>query len=198
MAQLAIPAAGAALGWYIGGSTGAQIGWVLGSSYAISKQTIDAPTLGDLRVQTSSYGSIIPQVFGKQRLAGNVIWATDKIPHKSSSGGKGFTSGPETVVTTYTISMAIAICEGPILGVTRVWEDGTLKADINSDQQKLPGTLYLGSDTQTPDPVMEAHEGVGNVPAYRGISYIVLEDFNLGVDGRVPMFSFEVVQGEAV
>ncbi|MEP2530654.1 glycoside hydrolase/phage tail family protein [Shimia sp.] len=43
---------------------------------------------------------------------------------------------------------------------------------------------------------MEAVEGVGNVPAYRGTAYVVLEDVSLERFGnRVPQFSFEVVKG---
>lgn len=196
MAQLAIPAAGAALGWYIGGSNGAALGWALGSSYAASKQTINQDTIGDLRVQTSAYGTIIPFVTGVQRLAGNVIWASDKTTYTTSSGGKG--SGPSVTTTGYKISMAIALCAGPIRGISRVWEDGQLKADATSSQGKLPGVLYLGDDTQNPDPTIEAHEGAGNVPAYRGLAYIVLTDFDLGPSGRIPMFSFEVVADQAL
>ena len=197
MAELAIPAAGATLGWMVGGPYGASIGWAIGS-YLSSDSNIEGPKIGDLRIQTSGYGSIIPFVSGQQRVAGNVIWATDKVPHESSSGGKGFSSTPETTVVTYTISCAIAICQGPIQGITRVWEDGTLKADINSSQTKLPGTIYYGDDAQMPDPLMEAIEGAGNVPAYRGLAYIVLEDFNLGAAGRIPQFSWEVVKSQAL
>ena len=35
------------------------------------------PRLGDLAVQTSSYGSAIPRIYGRMRVAGTVIWATD-------------------------------------------------------------------------------------------------------------------------
>jgi len=195
MSNLVIPTAGAAIGFFLGGGTGAAIGWGIGSNYQAGKNAIEPDTLGDLRIQTSAYGTEIPVVTGKQRLAGNIIWATDKTPHEEKQGGKG--SGPESTITTYTISMAIAICKGPILGITRVWEDGKLTADATGTQTKLPGTLYLGSDTQLVDPVMDAAE-VGGVPAYRGISYMVFEDFNLGADGRVPMFSFEVVTGGAL
>lgn len=60
----------------------------------------------------------------------------------------------------------------------------------------LPGILYLGTDTQMPDPTMEAVIGEGNVPGYRGLAYMVLTDFDLGVSGAVPQFSFEVLGTE--
>jgi len=48
---------------------------------------------------------------------------------------------------------------------------------------------------QQPDPVIEAVEGVGHVPAYRGMAYVVFEDLPLAQFGmRVPQFNFEVVR----
>ena len=48
---------------------------------------------------------------------------------------------------------------------------------------------------QLPDPKIEAVEGAGEVPAYRGTAYVVLEDLALGQFGnRVPQFSFEVMR----
>lgn len=196
MSNLVIPATTAGIGFWLGGGTGASIGWAIGSGYVSGQQEIDTPMISDLRVQTSGYGTAIPMVSGEQRVAGNVIWATDKVPVETNQGGKG--GGPEVTLTTYTISMAIAICKGPILGVTRVWEDGKLMADVTGSQTKLPGTLYLGDVLQDPDSVIEATEGVGNVPAYRGLAYMVFEDFNLGADGRVPNFSFEVQRGDTL
>jgi len=192
MAQVAIPLAGAAIGFWIGGPTGASIGWSIGSYLAYEPEQ---PEIGDLRVQTSQYGAGIPFIVGKQRITGNIIWTADKTSYSVETGGKG--GAPGTNQVGYKISMAIAICQGPILGISRVWEQGEVKADINN-QARLPGTLYLGTNTQTADSTIEAYEGVGNVPAYRGIAYMVLEDFDLGVSGTIPQFSFEVVKAEAL
>lgn len=197
MAQLIIPLAASGLGWYVGQGTGAAIGWMIASALTAESPKIALPQIGDLRVQTSEYGRTIPLVVGKQRLAGNVIWSTDKVAHQTSqrSGGKGgFGGGVETIVTTYTVSMAVAICKGPILGITRVWSDGTIVSAAGSGQTRMPGKIYLGSNTQNADPTIVSVEGVGNVPAYRGIAYMVFTDFDLGASGRVPMFSFEIVK----
>ena len=35
------------------------------------------PRLGDLTVQTSSYGNLVPRIYGTMRVAGTVVWATD-------------------------------------------------------------------------------------------------------------------------
>lgn len=46
-----------------------------------------------------------------------------------------------------------------------------------------------------PDPKLEAIEGAGRVPAYRGTAYVVIEDLDLGRFGnRVPQFNFKVLR----
>lgn len=193
MANLVIPAGAALVGYTFFGPTGAQIGWMLGSAYQASKQEIVQGTVGDLKIQTSSYGGAIPLIAGRQRIAGNIIWAADKKTYqKKHKAGKG---GPTTVTTGYTMSCLIGLCKGPILGISRVWADGTLIIDARDSSKPLIGQLYTGSMTQMPDPTYESHVGAGNAPAYRGLSYISLTDFDLGVSGRVPQFSFEVVTG---
>lgn len=192
MANLVISGIGAAVGGMIGGNTGAQIGWLLGSYIAGNNaEDIPQPTIADLRVQTSSYGGSIPIVFGKQRVAGNIIWASDKTTYEIKQGGKGGGASAPSA-TGYKVDMAIALCKGQIEGISRVWADGKLIVDANSDSKTLVGQLYTGSNTQNPDPTMESALGAGNVPAYRGLAYIVLNDFDLGVSGRIPVFSFEV------
>ncbi len=56
--------------------------------------------------------------------------------------------------------------------------------------------IDTGTQDQLPDPKIEAVQGIGAVPAYRGTAYVVIEDLQLEAFGnRVPQFSFEVIQG---
>jgi hypothetical protein len=193
MANLIISAAGAAAGFMIGGPTGAQIGWMAGSALAASRQEIRQDEVGDLRVQTASYGAAIPYVVGKQRVAGNIIWAAEKKPYEiKSRAGKG---GPTSITTGYRLDCLIGICAGPILGISRVWADGDLIIDSRDETKPLIGTLYLGDAVQTADATYAAAVGAANAPAYRGLAYIALTNFDLGVQGRIPNFSFEVLRG---
>jgi hypothetical protein len=101
-------------------------------------------------------------------------------------------SGPKTSEFSYSVSLAVALCEGEITRVGRIWADG---------QEIAPGSLtmrvYPGSEDQLPDPRIEAVEGAGEVPAYRGIAYVVIEDLDLTAFGnRVPMLNFEVFRPE--
>lgn len=196
MANLVLSASGAAVGYFVSGATGAMIGWTLASAMT-TKPAIGQPTIGDLRTQTSQYGINIPIVVGgPQRITGNIIWSTEKQPYETKSimgGGKG--GGQEVITVGYKISMAILLCKGEIAGISRMWQDGQLIVDAGNP---LPGTVYLGNNTQNPDPTMESYLGAGEVPAYRGLAYIVLTDFDLGQAGRVPIFSFEVVKSGGI
>jgi hypothetical protein len=76
----------------------------------------------------------IPMLFGTMRAAGNVIFCTDKreVPNEQEQGGKG---GPKVTTTTYTynVDMAIALCEGPIVGIRKIWSNGKLVYDASED-----------------------------------------------------------------
>src|SRR5882757_5127547 len=72
-------------------------------------QNVVGPRLADLDVMASTEGAPIPRVYGRARLAGQVIWATQleevvsNSTASSSPGGKGhLLSGPSTTTTTYT------------------------------------------------------------------------------------------------
>lgn len=191
MANLVISAAGAAVGYFTGGPIGSQIGWLIGSYFSADTPNLGQGTVGNLRVQTAQYGINIPIVIGKQRIAGNIIHASDKKPYTiETGGGKGGSTGQMG----FRVTLAVAICKGPILGVSRVWADGELLVDSRVDPNPLIGTLYLGTNTQNPDPTLQSMHGSSNVPAYRGLAYIVINNYDLGTSGRIPNFSFEVIK----
>lgn len=59
--------------------------------------------------------------------------------------------------------------------------------------------IYNGSETQNPDPLIEAFEGEGNVPAYRGCTYFILEDLVLTDFGnRPPNLTVELAAHETM
>lgn len=189
--SLVLGTVGAVVGGLVGGPVGAQIGWLAGSMIGslIDPPKLQGPRLGDLKLQRSSYGAMIPLVFGTVRIAGNVIDQTDLQKHSEITGGKG---GPEVENFTYSASFAILLCEGPIVGVRRIWADGRTiwEEGITGD---MPCTLYLGTETQTADPTLESINGAGEVPAYRGTAYVVFTDYYLTEFGnRIPLFEFEV------
>lgn len=51
--------------------------------------------------------------------------------------------------------------------------------------------VHTGAFDQAPDPIIEAGQGVDQVPGFRGIGYVVIENFALTPFGnRIPQFSF--------
>ena len=207
MAVLAIAAVGAGVGSVFGSAAlGWAIGTVIGNSLFAETQRVEGPRLGDLSVQTSSYGSHIPKIYGTYRAAGNIIDSTDiqETRHSERSGGKGGGGGTSTTTYTYSVDAAIGICAGTIDGIRKIWADGKLIYNVGatdsttlyaSNSRAKGFTLYTGTETQTPDPLFEALAGGdGQYPAYRGLAYIVIEDFQLKDFGnRIPNFTFEVV-----
>jgi len=180
---------GSAIGGAIGGAIDARI-------FAAPDTNLQGGRFEDLSVQASTYGKMIPIFYGTVRIAGNVIWSTDiketaTTTSQRSGGGKG--GGGSKVNTTnysYSITLAIALCEGEVNELLRVWADAE-QLDLSQGTYRL----YKGTQDQLPDPTIEGIEGIGATPAYRGISYIVIEDFPLADYGnRIPNFTFEVRQ----
>ncbi|MEN6541993.1 glycoside hydrolase/phage tail family protein [Parvibaculum sp.] len=177
---------GAALGGAIGAGLGSYVDQQLfGSTVANS----EGPRLSDLQVLSSTEGAPVPRLYGRARLGGQLIWATNYKEHKSteSTGGKGG-GGASVTSYSYTVSFAVALCEGPITRIGRVWADGNAMT-----LEDVTWRLHKGDGAQMPDPTIEAVEGTGNAPAYRGVAYIVFEDLPLADYGnRIPQLSFEV------
>src|SRR3982751_6657677 len=117
MATLVLTAAGA----FIGGQQGAAIGALIGQridAELFKPKGREGPRLTDLRLQTSSYDSAIPRVFGTMRVAGNVIWSTDLIESRSTSHHKG---QPSSTTFSYSASFAVLLSGRAIAGVGRIW-----------------------------------------------------------------------------
>jgi hypothetical protein len=210
MATLLLSAAGAAIGAGFGGTvlglSGAVIGRAIGATIGraidqrvlgAGSEPVDIGRLDRLRLTGAGEGGAIGQIWGRMRVSGQVIWATEFTETvRRRRTGKGAPK-PKVNEYSYSVSLAIALCEGEILRVGRIWADGN---EISARDVNL--RTYSGSETQLPDALIEAVEGAGKAPAYRGLAYVVIEDLELAAYGnRVPQFSFEVVraaQGPAV
>ena len=89
MATLVLSAVGTALGGPLGGALGSLVGQAV-DQQLFGEGPRKGPRLGDLAVQTASYGTMIPRVYGTMRVAGSVVWATDLVETETAvSGGKG-------------------------------------------------------------------------------------------------------------
>ena len=150
MATLALAAVGAAAGSALlpagltmfgatiaGATIGSQIGALAGSFvdqalFGASGQSrsFTGPRLSDLRVTASTEGAPIPRVYGRARIGGQVIWATDFeeeiVSSDAGGGGKGGVGGGsgKQIEYRYYANFAVALAEGEITALGRVWADG--------------------------------------------------------------------------
>lgn len=201
MSSIFLTAVGNALGGPVGGQIGSLIGGVIDKAVFSPKPL--APRLPEpdaMQIQSSRYGAPIPLLYGKTRLAGNIIWSTGLLEERNDgeeAGGKGGGGGrsEEDANYIYGSSFAIGISGRPIQSIGRIWADGKLLRDSDGTMA-VPGTttLYSGAENQMPDPVIEGHEGVGDTPAFRGLAYLVFERLALADFGnRLPNIHIEVV-----
>lgn len=202
MATLLLSAAGAAIGGSVGGTfagvssvaigrlAGATLGRavdqrILGSG----SEAVEVGRVDRFRLTSAAEGAAITQLYGRMRISGQVIWATEFTETvRRSGGGKGTSPQTESADYSYSVSVAIALCEGEISSVGRVWADGVEQAP-----QDMNMRIHYGTQSQLPDALIEAVEGEGLVPAYRGTAYVVMENLALaGFGNRIPQFTFEV------
>lgn len=191
MATIVLAVAGSFLG-PVGTAIGAAIGNAIDHEVLFKPKPREGPRLTELRLQTSSYGTQIPLLFGTMRVGGTVIWSTDLIEHRSTEHNKGRAN---VVDYSYTASFAVAISARAILRVGRIWAEGKLLRGAAGDWKSGIGAfrLHLGGEEQAADPLIAAAEGAGHTPAHRGIAYAVFEDLELAEFGnRIPSLTFEV------
>ncbi|USG59927.1 phage tail protein [Sneathiella marina] len=186
MGSLALGIVGAGIGSVTG--VGAAAGWTLGTALG---QVLfpDTPEntgsqLGDLKVTGASYGRPIPHIYGTMRLGGTIIWTSGWRATRTPASGGGKGGGPrQPAGMSYSSSFAVAIAAGEIAALIKIWADGVILYDREAAGAVIaPGLrvrFYPGTQTQLPDSVMSAALGADAVPAYRGLCYLVFEDFPL-------------------
>jgi YVTN family beta-propeller protein len=244
MATLLLAVGGSALGTSLGLSTAGSALLATAGSFAGSyidnailgvgktgSRTASAP-LQQLDLMTSSYGRMIPVVYGTARVAGNVLWLSTPVQRtvtqtQNVRTGKFSSKNVTSAVQRYVeADMAIAFAavpslfaagagqsetseddeiryktRGTALAIRRLWADGQLIYDARTSNLSVQQTnnfvlaeFYDGSEDQLPDSVIESHAGAGQVPAFRGTCYALLQQFRLSDYGnRVPNIQAELM-----
>jgi hypothetical protein len=202
MAQLAFGIAGAVVGSFFGmPQLGFVVGSILGQLLFPTKQPDQqGPRLGDLSVMTSVYGAPWAICYGTFRQSGNMIWSRPLIEKEADthSGGKGgMFDGPKQKNYNYYATFAVGFAQCTSFDVLRIWFDKKLVYDSRSAtmMNNIQGAMrfYNGSETQMPDPVMEAWVGAGLAPAHRGLTYILFDTIAVNDYGRrIPQVEAEI------
>ena len=152
--------------------------------------TSRADMIADFQINTASYGEVVPEILGTTRVSGNIIDYEDFTAHEhktTTRTGKGGGSKHTDISYTYTVAAAIALCEGPIAGIGKVWRD---KEVYQYPNEKIELTLFNGAVAQAPWPYMTSKHPDKALP-YSGLAYMA-GVVDLGDRGSLPQYNFEV------
>lgn len=147
-----------------------------------------------LQVQQSSQGLTLPVVYGRARVAGNLIWYGDftTIETKTTTrqGGKGG-GGVQQEDTSYTYEAAVmmALCEGEIKGIGRIWRD---KEKFESLSQ-LRLNLAKGGNEQPTWTHLQQPKHQAQAINYSGTAYIYSPNYELTKSAQIYSHNFEVI-----
>lgn len=209
MATLAIGALGALAGGAAAYGTvyfalAVQIGFAVGTligswMYPTKLPTVTGPRLEDLKVQTVGYGQPITETWGRDRVAGNVIWAQqlEEVTNVNKVGGKGMSTTQTQITYSYfgTFSVGFGAYHSKITSISRIWADKKLIYDIteidqytdvdDSEAVGLSGSVAFGESNNFD--VKASDGGIGLYDEYITI--------HLGEESQLPSSLMESFEG---
>lgn len=178
------------LGSTVGGPLGRWLGDKLGRQVdrygrnLFSEETVTGVKRGPLLLPAAEEGAGLAFVRGISQVEGQIIWAARFRENHNHQGATKSHAAKDEV--SYSLSFAVALCEGPVKAVRRIFADGQ-----EMNLSRVTWRLMNGAETQGPDPLMVRIDG--NAPAYRGVAVLVFEDLDLSpYGGRCPVISAEV------
>lgn len=152
--------------------------------------TIRENKISSFTVSTAEYGSTVPEILGTTRISPNVIYYDDFTAHEhrqSQKSGKGGGSRTTTITYTYTVAVILALCEGQVSGIGKMWKDKSLYQYPNGD---IGLTFFDGKADQKPWAYV-AGKHPDKALAYPGLAYMA-GVIDLGDGGSMPSYNFEV------
>jgi len=148
------------------------------------------PTVHKIKVNSSTYGTCIPIVYGRARIPALFFWDGDFYSQNSGGGsGKGG-SGTGSSNTIYFVSVVAGLCVGIANGFGRAW-NGTAKGHRRDHMASLYWSMHTGALGQLPWPYLTTKHP-GHDLGYTGIAYAARHDWNLGSSANLPNMTFEV------
>ena len=152
------------------------------------------PDYTGLELQTSSSTLPVPIVWGRNKIAANLVWYGNFQARPGSSGGKGgggkggiFGGASSSDSYTYTADLILALCEGPIAGINLIWKDQAIYTPA-----MLGFAVYPGSTPQGVWPYLAAFYA-GEALAYQGTAYVCAPAYGLGSSATISNHNFEVL-----
>jgi hypothetical protein len=156
-------------------------------SFLSGKKSTTKPDYTGLQIQTSVNTLPVPVIYGRTKTAPNIIWQNNfRSKAQKAGGGKG--GGGTVTGYSYSVSMILALCEGPIGGVPNVWVNTNDPVSLSS----LGFTLYDGTSTQAPWGYVTTNYS-SQALAYQGTAYICAANYGLGSSPDVPNHNMEII-----
>ena len=158
----------------------------------LRRSSNDKPDFTSLQVQTSTSTMPIPIVWGRNKIAPNLIWFANfqAVPGGSGKGvgGKGGLFGGASANSyTYTADLIMGLCEGPIAGVGLIWKDLSIYVPL-----ELGIGIFNGTTPQVVWPYLAALYPY-NALAYQGTAIAWAAGYNLGDSASIGNHNFEIV-----
>ena len=160
----------------------------------LRRNSNDKPDFTSLQVQTSTSTMPIPIVWGRNKIAPNLIWFQNfrAVPGSSGKGigGKGGLFGGGSAAAnsyTYTADIIMALSEGPIEGVGLIWKDLSIYVPL-----ELGMGIFNGTTPQVVWPYLAATYPF-NALAYQGTAIAWAAGYNLGDSASIGNHNFEII-----
>lgn len=152
----------------------------------------NATAVQGVQINSSNYGQPVPLVYGQQRASTNCIWYNDFQAHAQQQGGKG---GGGVSSYTYTAAVMLAIAEGQLGGVQRIFKDRNVivtDSSGNTPLQQEGLTFSNGSQTQPVWSYLSSNHP-DQALAYAGTSWVANSNMNLDSSAGLPNYNFEIL-----
>lgn len=155
---------------------------------------------------TSLYDIPVELVYTRSFLPGNVFFLTEPREVRTTKTTAVRDPVKNIITRTHTLIIAnysdlfIGLCAGEIGKVTRVFFDGAAVYSANNASIDDPGAndmqfvTMTGSESQKVRGDHAKVTGFGRTPAYRGLAYMVVKNFNFSAYDDFPAMKFEVVK----
>lgn len=157
-----------------------------------ASQKFEGPRLDTVQVTNADYGAPLFYFYGTRKNEGTSVIFAENLREEEH---RNKTKGGKYNEFKYFGTWAVLVADHEIDAVLKIWFDEHLVYDATGAGPISPFSvdgggsilnfmrIYTGTADQDPDPRMlatvEAREGVGSCPAYRGVSYIMFEEVPL-------------------
>ena len=144
-----------------------------------------------IQIQSALLGTAIPRGWGTFMTGANILWYGNfQSKAQKASGGKG--GGGTTTGYSYSASLVLGICKGPIIGVRNVYKDSTVYTPGSQTALQQVGlSLFTGAIGQADWTYLDtnfASQAIG----YSGVAYVAASNYALDSSAAPPNHSFEV------